>query len=179
MTSEHPSTPQGPIHRRTPEGDNRERLVCDECGFINYVNPRVVVGAVCTWEDKFLLCKRDIEPRRGYWTIPAGFMELRETMMEGAMREAREEADAEIEIDALLGVYSIPRISQIQMIYRARLLSPDVSAAEETQEVGFYSWDEIPWSDLAFPTVHWALNHWREVEGQTNFAAFTEGPMGV
>jgi len=169
----------GPIHKRVPVDDNRERLVCDDCGFINYINPKIVVGSVCTWEDKFLLCKRSIEPRKGYWTIPAGYMEERETSMEGAVREAMEEACAEIEIDSLLGVYNIPRISQVQLIYRARLLSPNVAAGPESEAVGLYTWDEIPWTELAFPSVNWALGHFREVEGQTDYAPRPEGAMGL
>lgn len=169
----------GPIHKRIPADDTFERLVCDECGFINYVNPIIVVGSVCTWEDKFLLCKRSIEPRKGFWTIPAGFMEERETSIEGAMREAQEEACAEIEIDSLLGVYNIARISQVQLIYRAKLVTPDIAAGPESLEVGLFTWDEIPWDELAFPSVHWALGHFREVEGQTDFAARAEGAMGL
>ena len=90
----------GPINRRIPADDTLERLVCDECGFINYINPKIIVGAVCTWEDKFLLCKRSIPPRLGYWTMPAGFMEEGETTIEGAIREAKEEACTDITIDA-------------------------------------------------------------------------------
>ncbi len=160
------------FRRRVPEGDDRERHVCDDCGWIHYVNPRVVVGAVCTWEERFLLCRRDIEPRRGFWTIPAGFLEEGESTEAGARREAREEANARLEIDALLGVYSIPRISQVQIMYRARLADPDVEARDETSEVRFFAWDEIPWDDLAFPSVAWALRHWKEVEGRTGFPPF-------
>jgi len=169
----------GPIHKRVPADDTFERLVCDECGFINYINPKIVVGSVCTWEDKFLLCKRSIEPRKGYWTIPAGYMEERETSIEGAMREAQEEACAEIAIDSLLGVYNIARISQVQLIYRARLVTPSIAAGPESLEVDLFTWDEIPWDELAFPSVHWALGHFREVEGQTDFAARPEGAMGL
>lgn len=178
-TSSYDDRTGGPIHTRIPPDDTLERLVCDECGFINYINPKIVVGSVCTWEDKFLLCKRSIDPRTGYWTIPAGYMEERETAIEGAMREAREEACAEIEIDSLLGVYNIPRISQVQLIYRAKLVSPNVAAGPESEAVGLYAWDEIPWTDLAFPSVHWALAHFREVEGQTDFAPRPEGAMGL
>jgi len=169
----------GPIHKRIPVDDTFERLVCDECGFINYINPKIVVGSVCTWEDKFLLCKRSIEPRKGFWTIPAGYMEERETSIEGAMREAQEEACAEIAIDSLLGVYNIARISQVQLIYRAKLVTPNIAAGPESLEVGLFTWDEIPWDELAFPSVHWALGHFREVEGQTDFAARPEGAMGL
>lgn len=169
------SKPRGPIHRRIPEDDSRVRSICDDCNFIHYVNPKIVVGAVCTWEDRFLLCKRAIEPRHGFWTLPAGYMEERETTIEGAMREAREEACADIEIDALLGIYNVPRISQVHMYYRARLLSPDVAVGEETSEVGLFKWDEIPWDEIAFPTVRWALDHFREFEGKTGFPPGAEG----
>jgi ADP-ribose pyrophosphatase YjhB (NUDIX family) len=156
---------------KVPAGDNRPRLVCDECGFVDYVNPKVVVGAVCTWEEKILLCRRAIEPRRGYWTMPAGFLEERETTEDGARREAWEEARAELEIEGLLGIYSVARINQVHIIYRARLRSPDVAAGEESLEVRLFSWDEIPWDELAFPSVHWSLQHYRETIGQSVFAA--------
>ena len=172
-------SPQGPIHREIPDGDNRERLVCQDCGFINYVNPKIVAGAVVLYEDKILLCKRAIDPRSGYWTLPAGFMEERETVPEGAMREAMEEANAQIEIDALLGVYNIPRISQVQMIYRARLLDPNVWAGPESEEVALYRWEDIPWDDLAFPSVVWALNHWRQTRDQKSFPPFSEPEQGL
>lgn len=156
--------------RRIPDGDDRQRLVCDACGFVDYENPKIVVGAVATWEDKVLLCRRAIDPRKGYWTLPAGFLELHETAIDGARREAWEEARAEIEIDQLLAVYSIPRISQIQLIYRARLVSPDVSAGEETAELDLFAWNRLPWDDIAFPSVHWALRHFDEVRDQAIFA---------
>ena len=162
-----PSRPTGPTVLKVPEGDNRERLVCEECGFVLYKNPIVVVGTVCGWDDRILLCRRAIEPRRGYWTIPAGFLELGETTVEGAARETREEAGAEIEIEALLAVYSIPRISQVQIIYAARLTSPAVASGAETLEVRLCAWDEIPWDDIAFPSVRWALRHHRERGGST------------
>ena len=162
--------------RLVPDGDNRPRLVCTDCGFIHYENPKVVVGSVCTWEDKILLCRRGIEPRVGFWTLPAGYLEVNETTGDGAKREAWEEACARIEIEALLAVYSIPRISQVQLIYRARLLSPDVEAGPESQEVRLYRWDEIPWDDLAFPTVRWALLHHREVDGERTFVARCNPP---
>jgi len=162
-----------PFRRRVPDGDNRERHVCNDCGWVHYVNPRVVVGAVCTWEDRFLLCVRDIEPRRGFWTVPAGFLEEDESAEAGAVRETLEEANARITIDALLGVYSIPRISQIQLMYRATLDDADVSPGEESAEVRLFTWDELPWDDLAFPTVTWALRHFKEVEGRASFAPFT------
>ncbi len=167
---------RGPVVRAIPEGDNRERLVCADCGFIDYQNPKVVVGVVATWRGRFLMCKRDIEPRRGFWTIPAGYLELGETADAGARREAWEEAQARLEIDALLAVYNIPRISQVQLIYRARLTSPDVAAGVESQEVRLFDWADIPWQDIAFPSVHWALNRHREVDGGGAFQPGTNPP---
>lgn len=155
---------------RVPEGDNRERLVCGTCGHIQYDNPKIVVGAVCEWEGRVLLCRRDIDPRIGFWTLPAGYLELEETPVEGALREAREEAEAHIEIEQLLAVYHVRRLSQVQLIYRARLLSAEVAAGHETREVGLFAWDDIPWDDIAFPTVHWALRDWRALEGREEFA---------
>ena len=157
---------------RKPDGDDRERMVCNGCGFVNYVNPKIVVGAVTEWDGKILMCRRAIEPRKGFWTLPAGFMEEGETTQQGAMREAREEANADLEILALLAVYSIPRISQVQLINTARLCSPEVSAGVESLEVAFFDWDEIPWDDIAFPSVRWALNHYRRARGLTSFAPF-------
>ena len=156
---------------KVPAGDNRPRRVCDECGFVEYVNPKVVVGAICTWEDKVLLCRRAIDPRRGFWTMPAGFLEEKESAEDGARREAWEEARAKLELEGLLGLYSVPRISQVHIIYRARLVSPDVSAGEESLEVRLFAWPEIPWDDLAFPSVHWALGHFRDSLGKATFAA--------
>ncbi|HYD66725.1 NUDIX hydrolase [Azospirillum sp.] len=166
-----PAGPQGgPRVRAIPPGDDRERLTCPDCGYVAYQNPLIVVGSVTTWEDRILLCRRAIPPRKGYWTLPAGFMEEHETVAQGAAREAWEEARARIEIGALLAVYDIPRISQVQMIFRARLLSPDVEPGPESLEVGLFRWEEIPWDDLAFPTVHWALREHRERLGRDDFA---------
>ncbi len=168
-----PGGPDEPAFtRKIPEGDTHERLVCTNCGFIHYENPKVVVGAVAVLDDGILLCRRAIEPRRGYWTIPAGFLEQHETPEAGAMREAWEEARARLEIVSLLAVYSLARISQIQLIYQARLASPEFSAGEESLEVRLFEWDRIPWDDLAFPTVRWALRHHREIGGRTVFAPF-------
>lgn len=166
----------GPSVREVPDGDNRERLVCPDCGFVNYENPKIVVGAVCSWHDRLLLCRRAIEPRRGFWTIPAGYLELHETTEAGAMREAAEEACTSIVIDGLLGVYTIPRISQVQLIYRAELETGEFAAGEETLELDLFGWDEIPWAELAFPSVRWALGHWREVGGMSRWAPFSNPP---
>lgn len=156
---------RGPTVRKVPEGDNRERLTCPDCGFIQYENPLVVAGSVVVEEGKVLLCRRSIEPRRGYWTIPAGYLELNETVENGARREAREEACADIAIDGLLAVYTIPRISQVQLIYAAHLATPGVAAGEESLEVRFFDWGDIPTEEIAFPSVHWALAHRRSLSG--------------
>jgi ADP-ribose pyrophosphatase YjhB (NUDIX family) len=163
--------------RKIPSGDNRERRVCDDCGFVDYVNPRIVVGAVCTWEEQVLLCKRAIEPRLGYWTMPAGFLEERESVEEGALREVREEAGAEVEIGPLLGMWSVPRISQVHVMFQARMRTPHFEAGEESAEVRFFSWEEIPWADLAFPSVTAALRAHEQVLGGRAQAPFL-GSLG-
>ncbi|GEO82704.1 NUDIX hydrolase [Pararhodospirillum oryzae] len=162
----HPST----FEARVPEGDNRERMVCGSCGFIHYENPKIVVGAVCTWEDKVLLVRRGIEPRRGFWTVPAGYMELDETTREGAAREVMEEACARVEVGDLLGVYNLVHIGQVHLMYRARLLDPAHAPGSESLESVLIPWASIPWGKLAYPTVEWALtDHARRV-GQRDFA---------
>lgn len=140
-----------------PEGDDRERLVCPECEYIAYENPKNVVGAIPVHEGKVLLVKRAIEPRRGHWTLPAGFMELGETPAEGAAREAMEEAGADLAIGALVGLYSVVHIGQVHVFYRATLRSPEVHAGAESLDVGFFDFDEALALDLAFPTVRYAL----------------------
>lgn len=168
--------PAGPVHRAIPDGDNRERLTCRDCGFILYQNPVVVVGAVATWNDgeaeRILLCRRAIAPQIGLWTLPAGYLEMEETTEAGAVRETWEEAQARISIDRLLAVYNVPRLSQVQTIYQATLLSPDIAPGEESLEVGLFVWEEIPWDEIAFPTVRWALHQHRSVIGQTDYPPF-------
>ncbi|MEF2548713.1 NUDIX hydrolase [Aurantimonas sp. E1-2-R+4] len=149
---------------RTPEDDALPRKICDTCGFVAYENPKIVVGSVVRHDRKILLCKRAIEPRKGFWTIPAGYLELNETPEDGARREAREEAEASLTIERLLAVYAVPRISQVQLIYRARLAEATIAAGPESQAVDMFAFDAIPWDELAFPSVHWALNHDREAE---------------
>ena len=149
-----------------PEGDTADRHVCTKCATIHYQNPKIIVGAVCTWQDQVLLCRRAIEPRTGYWTVPAGFLEIGESTEEGAVRETWEEATGRIEITGMLGLYNIVRLSQVQIFYAANLLSPDIAAGIETQELDLFDWNEIPWDDLAFPTVHWILRKAIETRGQ-------------
>ena len=163
-------TATGPTVRAIPPGDDRERLTCPDCGFIAYENPKMVAGSVVSVDGKIMLCRRAIEPRHGYWTLPAGFLELHETPEEGAKREAWEEARARIAIDALLAVYSVPRISQVQLIYRATLAEPGFEAGPESLEVALFDWADIPWGELAFPSVKWALDEYRARLGQDVFA---------
>jgi ADP-ribose pyrophosphatase YjhB (NUDIX family) len=151
--------------RKVPEGDNRERMVCADCGHVAYENPKVVVGAVVVVDGRILMCRRAIEPRKGFWTLPAGYMELGETLEEGAAREALEEAEAVIAIDGILCVFTIARIGQVQVIFRARFADPGppvFGPGEESLEVRLFGADEIPWDDIAFPSVHWALNAWQK-----------------
>ncbi len=166
--------------RQIPDGDTRERLVCATCGHIDYRNPKIVVGAVVGHAGRVLLCRRAIEPRRGFWTLPAGYMELGETAEEGARREAMEEAEADILLDGLLGVFSISRIGQVQLIFRAGFadpLAPRFAAGAESLEVGLFDWNSIPRADLAFPSVAWSLDAWREAAGRP-LAAPVGNPPG-
>lgn len=171
-----PPSPGAHFERRVPEGDTAERYVCGRCGHIHYTNPKIVVGSVVVHDDRILLCRRAIEPRIGLWTLPAGYLEEHETPEDGARREAREEACAEIALDALLAVYSVTHISQVQLMYRARLMQPHFAAGPESLDVKLFAWDEIPWSELAFPSVKWALRHYRESRHLSLFAPFTNPP---
>lgn len=161
------------FERRIPDGDDHERSQCTSCGFVDYQNPKIVVGSVATWEDKYLLCRRAIEPRRGFWTLPAGFLELGETAEKGALREAWEEARAQLSINQLLAVYSVPHISQIQLMFCASLETPDISPGPESEDVMLVAWDDIPWGETAFPSVVWALRHQRQVVGKKHFPPFS------
>lgn len=152
----------GRVSLRTPEGDHLQRHVCEACGAIHYRNPRLVVGCVPELDGRILLCKRAIEPRRGYWTVPAGFMENGETLEEGAMREAMEEAHARVEIEELYTVFSVPHISQVHMMFRARLANDDFRAGIESLEVKLVTAEEIPWQELAFTVVRRTLEHFLE-----------------
>ncbi len=158
-----------------PEGDDRVRRICNRCNFVDYVNPKIVAGSVVTQGNLILLCKRAIEPRKGFWTLPAGFMEEGESVEESAMREAREEACADIAIDGVLAVYSVPRIAQVQIMFRAKLLS-GIAPGPESEEVKLVPWRDIPWSLLAFPTVVWALTHFAETRDKPAFAPFANPP---
>ncbi len=138
------------------------RAVCPACGHSQYENPKVVVGCIPVHGERIVMCKRAIEPRHGLWTLPAGFMELNETAAEGAAREALEEANAQVEIEELYTVFSIPHISQVYMMFRARLLDPNVSPGVESLEVRLVTEDEIPWDSLAFAMVKRTLDFFLE-----------------
>lgn len=159
--------------RRVPQGDNRERMICADCGHIAYDNPKVVVGSVVVSEGCVLMCRRAIEPRRGFWTLPAGYLEHGETLEEGAAREALEEAQAEITLDGILGVFSISRIGQVQVIFRGRFAQagvPRFAPGPESLDVALFPWAGIPHADIAFPSVTWALDAWRRLGA---------GPLGT
>lgn len=155
----------GPVIEAIPEGDNRTRKVCPDCGYIEYDNPKIVVGAVCMWGEEVLLCRRAIEPRMGYWTIPAGFMELNETTSEGAIREVWEEARATVRVRDMLGIYEIPLIGHVYVVFRAELVTPDCAPGPESLDVGLFPWERIPWGQLAFPSIAWALEHFHDRDG--------------
>lgn len=150
------------VDLRIPPGDNAPRHVCGDCGTIHYLNPKLVVGTVTEWEDRVLLCRRAIEPRHGYWTLPGGFMENGESTLEGAVRETREEACAEVEVHGLFTLLNIPHINQVHLIYRARLLVPEFAPGEESLDVALFAEHEIPWNELAFRTNEVTLRHYFE-----------------
>ena len=145
------------VEARVPEGDDRQRSVCTSCGAIHYVNPRVVVGCIVEHEDALLLCRRAIEPAHGLWTPPAGYLEVGESAAEGARREAREEANVEIEIVAPHSWLDLPHIGQVYHLFRGRLARPGFSPGAESLEVALIPVDEVPWDELAFPVLHFAL----------------------
>lgn len=178
MTDHLPTSYQNADFRLdVPDGDDRVRKICNRCSFIDYVNPKIVTGAVVIKDEHVLICRRAIEPRKGFWTLPAGFMEEGESVEEGARREVREEACAEIELDGLIGVYSVPRISQVQLMFRAKLLS-GIAPGPESEAVKLVRWADIPWSEMAFPTAIWALTHYAQTRHLKAFAPFGN-PQGT
>lgn len=148
------------VEVRIPDGDSRERHVCTACGTIHYRNPRIVAGCLVVHGEQILLCKRDIEPRRGYWTFPAGYLETGETIAAGAARETWEEATAKVALDELYAIYNLPYISQVYMFYRARLEGTSFAPGIESQDVRLFSREEIPWNELAFVVVRTTLQHY-------------------
>lgn len=149
-----------PVELRIPEGDNLPRFVCDQCNTIHYQNPNIVAGCIPEWDGKLLLCRRAIEPRHGFWTLPAGYMENNETTIEAARRETVEEAGANVEVSDLFAVINLPHINQVYMMFRARLHKPEYSAGTESLEVKLFEEDEIPWDELAFPVIEQTLKRY-------------------
>ncbi len=155
------------VSKKIPEGDNRQRWVCDQCNSTHYQNPKIVVGCVPERDGKILLCKRAIEPRYGFWTVPAGFMELGETMAEGAARETLEEACAEVEIGHLFASVDVISAGQVHVFFTASLLG-EFAAGDESLDTALYGEDEIPWSDIAIRSGTFALEKYFEDAGQNN-----------
>ena len=146
-----------PVDYRVPPDDNRERAVCPGCSTVHYENPLNVVGTVPVWEDRVLLCRRNIEPRWGYWTLPAGFMELGETTAQGALRETVEEAGANVRLEGLFSLINVMRVGQVHLFYRATMLDTELAPGPETIEARLFAEAEIPWDELAFSTVRETL----------------------
>jgi len=151
-----------PVTLRVPEGDHRPRHICSGCGAVHYQNPKIVAGCVPEHEGRILLCRRAIEPRLGYWTIPAGFMENGETTQDAARRESMEEAQADVEIGSLLAVVHVLHADQVHVMFRARLPRPEFGVSPESLEVRLCEESEIPWSDIAFRSVDFALRRYLE-----------------
>lgn len=149
-----------PIEQRIPAGDNRLRAVCSHCETIHYVNPRIIAGTLPVFEQQILLCRRAIEPRKGFWTLPAGFMEQGETLEQGAARETFEEAGIDIECGQLLTAISVPFISQVHIFFLAKMVSTaHAVSTSESLEVRMFDFADIPWDEIAFPTVKHTLQH--------------------
>ena len=166
-----------------PVGDSLQRMVCQQCEWIHYENPRVIVAALCLWKDQVLLCRRAIAPRYGFWTLPGGFLENGETIEQGTLREVREEARATVTIESLLATYSVARIGQVHMVYVARMQGtasspPEFSAGDESLDVRLFplAQDGLPWDELAFPVNHWALTDYLSLGGGIIAQPFSTRP---
>lgn len=164
-----------PVSLKTPDQDTIPRYVCQACGMVHYENPKIVVGCVPEHEGRILLCKRAIEPRLGYWTVPAGFMENEETLQEGAARETLEEALAEVEVGEMFAVIDVVRARQVHVMFRATLVGEGYGVGYESLETRLFAEDEIPWDDIAFPSVRFALESWLEDrrQGRTGYLHMT------
>lgn len=149
-----------PVSLKIPPGDNRERSICESCDTIHYVNPRIIAGCLVTQGQQVLLCKRAIEPRLGYWTLPAGFMENGESTEDGAMRETWEEAQAKVELQGLYTLFSLPHISQVYLFYRGELAGGSFGPGDESLEVALFDEADIPWDTLSFPVITETLKHY-------------------
>ncbi len=166
------------VELRDIPGDNIQRYQCESCAMIHYQNPKMVVGCLPVYEDKILLCKRAIEPRSGYWNLPAGYLENGESAETGAMREVWEEALAKVEITGVHSLYSIPRINQIYIFFLARLTAPDFGIGEESLDVRLFTEAEIPWQDMAFTSsVHALKRYFEDRKNEVQYTHQGEYPM--
>lgn len=163
-----------PIEIRIPDGDHLPRYCCPACGSIHYQNPRIISACIPQWGDRILLCRRAIEPRKGYWTLPAGFMEIGETVSEAAARETREETNAQVEVGDLFAIFNLPHIAQVYMVHHGQLLTPEYSTTAESSEVCLVRESEIPWSELAFETMRRSLTYFFEDRAAGAFQFRTE-----
>ena len=163
-----------PLAKRVPPGDSVSRDVCDACGSIHYQNPKLVVGCVPEWEGRILLCRRALEPRYGYWTLPAGYMENGESTGQGAARETLEEAGARVELLAPFSMISVPYVNQVHLFFRARLLDLQFKPGDESLEVALFEESRVPWKDIAFRTVGLTLKHWFADRARSSFGFHAE-----
>lgn len=152
-----------------PQGDNRYRHVCDQCGEIHYQNPKIICGSLPLWENRILLCKRAIEPRYGYWTLPAGFMEMDETTTDAAKRETWEEAQTRVKLKQLYCVFNLPHVNQLYMMYLAEMESMEFQPGIESLAVGLYEEESIPWEELAFSTIRKTLEFYLQDRTRNRF----------
>ncbi|OZG70119.1 NUDIX hydrolase [Hahella sp. CCB-MM4] len=158
-----------PVEQRVPDGDNRHRHVCPTCDTIHYINPKIVAGTIPVYEDKILLCRRAIEPRLGYWTLPAGFMEMNETTSQAAIRETWEEAEARVNLEGLYTMIDVPHIGQVHIFYRATVINGEFGIGPESLETKLFREEDIPWEEIAFPTVKYTLEHYLEDRQSRSF----------
>jgi len=163
-----------PVSWQVPSGDHRPRFVCATCQAVHYQNPRIVAGCLPLWEGRILLCRRAIEPRLGFWTLPGGFMENGETMQQAAARETLEEACAQVEGLELYTLFDLPHIHQVHVFFRARLSEPRFAAGDESLEVRLFAESELPWRELAFPTTGHTLEYFLRDRSRRTFPVRNE-----
>lgn len=163
-----------PVVKRVPPGDSLPRFLCEDCGEIHYQNPRLVVGCIPELQDRVLLCRRAIEPRYGYWTLPAGFMENAETVAQGALRETLEEAGARVDLGAAFSMISVPRVNQVHLFFLARVIDLELKPGAETLEIRQFQESEVPWPEIAFRTVGMTLRYWFADRGAGKFGFHVE-----
>lgn len=174
MDIKHCTACGGSIEMKIPPDDDHVRAVCSQCGLVHYSNPKLVVGTIPEMDDKILLCRRNIEPRKGFWTLPAGYLENGESVQDGAVRETLEEAIADVEIIAPYRMFNIVPVNQIYMMFRARMLSDHFGPTPESIEVRLFEESEIPWDEIAFQTIYQTLEHFFKdrVDQQFSFGIF-------